>query len=125
MVDDPLVLDERTFMQECADRLNGFLRTYPREAQHVLTTFVEYEHELLDVHRNLRRLNRAAKGLPPEEDEPEPGTPMASLICAILQTHHGTGYYLRPRLSRSPDGDVIIEKLEVASQDEMINPMRD
>ena len=125
MAENPIVLDEQTFMQECADRLNGFLHTYPREAQHLLTLFVEYEHELVDVHQNLRRLDRASKGLPPEEDEPPAGAPVASLIAAILQTHHGTGYYLRPVLARDGEGTVVIEKFKVVTQEEMATPMRD
>ena len=127
MAAKPTVLDEFTFMQECADRINAFLRNYPEEAQHVLTLFVEYQHELVDVHQNFRRLDRASKGLPPEaeEEEPSPGAPMASLISAILQTHHGTGYYLRPILARAANGDVIIRRIEVASQEEMAGPFRD
>ena len=127
MATKPTVLDEFTFMQECADRLNGFLRRYPEEAQHVLTLFVEYQHELVEVHQNFRRLDRASRGLPPEddEDEPSPGAPVASLMSAILQTHHGTGYYLKPMLARAANGDVIIRRIEVAPQEEMGGPFRD
>ena len=125
----PIVLDELTFMQECADRFNQFLRSYPREAQHVLSHFIRYQHELVEVHRNYRRLTRAAQGKPPEKEEPTPGAPLASLVNAILQTQGtATGYYLRPILvpGDEPD-DMFIEKFEVVSHDEDpdYTPLRD
>jgi len=123
-------LDERAFMQECADRLNGFLATYPKEAQHVLRTFVKYEHEMVEVHRALQarsrlRLLRSSRGQPLvpdlEEELPDPGVTFAALFGAVLQTHHGTGWYLRPVLIPDPDegvGQTLIVRFEVVRQEE-------
>jgi len=100
------VLDERAFMQEVADRINAFIRTYPREARRVLSAFIPYEHELAELHA-------AATG----GDRP-PGATVGGLIAAVLQTHHGTGYYLRPVMA--PDGErgTIVVRVEIARQDE-------
>jgi hypothetical protein len=99
---DPLsALDELTFMRECAARMNAFIHTYPEEAQRVLRAFIPYEHELAEVHeRMLRRPGTAP-----------PGVTFGALYAAVLQTHHGTGYYLAPVI----DDDRIV-RLEVRRQ---------
>jgi len=114
-------LDEATFMDEVASRLNAFLVTYPAEAQHVLSQFIEYEHELVDIHAEIRRRRRTHQGRPPEESPPTPGITVAQLFAAILQTHHGTGWVLRPVLLPDPDagvGYVRIVKFVVDRQEE-------
>lgn len=88
------VHDEQAFMQECANRFNGFLHTYPEEAQHLLTSFIKYEHELVEVH--LAHQTRPAA----------PGITLAYLMCALLQTHRGNGWVLRPILIPDPDTGV-------------------
>lgn len=113
---EPIVVhDERAFMQECADRLNAFLATYPDEAQHVLSTFVEYQHELVSIYRHLHR-NR------PHKAHSTPGVTVASLICALLQTHQGNGYVVRPLILPDPDRGVgcsRIERFVVDEQDDL------
>jgi len=98
-----LVHDERAFMQECADRLNAFIHTHPDEAQHVLNTYVAYQHELVAVHEGLRR----ARHLPVPGPLPA-GARVAHLICAILQTHQpgSSGFVLRPLILPDPDRGV-------------------
>jgi hypothetical protein len=118
-------LDEEGFMNEAANRLNSFLATYPAEAQHVLSQFVEYQHELVDIHAELRRRSRARQGRPPEEHPPVPGITIAQLFAAILQTHHGTGWALRPILLPDPDagiGYVRIVKFVAERQEELEGP---
>lgn len=88
-------------MQECANRINSFLKAYPREAQKSLATFIPYEHELAQLH---------------EEYDAPPGISVGALFAAILQTHHGTGWYLRPQ--RSCDAKTGLIGLEVARQDD-------
>jgi len=115
-------LDEETFMTAVANRLNSFLATYPAEAQHVLSQFVGYKHELVDIHTELRRRSRARQGRPPEENLPTPGISVAQLFAAILQTHHGTGWAIRPVLLPDPDagtGYVRIVQFVVERQEEL------
>jgi hypothetical protein len=117
-------LDEESFMKEVASRLNSFLVTYPAEAQHVLSQFIEYEFELVDVHTEMRRRARARRGQPPE-DGPPPGITVAQLFAAVLQTHHGTGWVLRPILLPDPDagvGYVRIAKFVVDRQEDLEDP---
>jgi hypothetical protein len=94
-------LDELTFMRECAARMNGFINTYPEEAQRVLRAFVPYEHELKAVHETFRI----------KPTDAPPGVTFGALYAAVLQTHHGTGYYLRPVVE-----DEKIVRLEVVRQ---------
>jgi hypothetical protein len=102
--DEPIrTLDELTFMRECAARMNGFINTYPEEAQRVLRAFVPYEHELAEVHKRFRV----------KPSDSPPGVTFGALYAAILQTHHGTGYYLRPVVE-----DDRIVRLEVVPQEE-------
>lgn len=123
------VMDEHAFMTECADRINSFLVSYPNEAQHVLSIFVKYEHELVDVHESYRRKARLERGELPLDDEdeeddedlqPPAGAPVLAIMAAILQTHVGNGWYLRPVLVRDPTGSVgtRIVKMEVIRQDD-------
>lgn len=101
--DTPHTIDELAFMLECAARLNAFIRTYPEEAQHVLRTFVPYEHELVEVHEKMRPRGNASL----------PGVTFGALFAAVLQTHHGKGYYMRPVVE-----DGLILRLEVVRQEE-------
>jgi len=94
------VHDERAFMQECADRLNGFLHSFPREAQHVLSVRVTYEHELVPVHQALAQDRLHGRHLPPEVS-------VAHLLVGILQSHHDApGFVLRPVMLPDPDRGV-------------------
>lgn len=106
----PFVLhDESAFMHECADRLNAFLQTYPAEAQHVLGTYIPYEHELVDVYEQL----------PDHSSRPKPpGIAVGALFAALLQTHMGTGYVLRAVIVLDPDATdgCFIEKFIVEAQ---------
>ena len=118
-------LDEEAFMNEVANRLNSFLGMYPAEAQHVLSQFVEYNHELVTLHSEMRRRARARQGRPPEENPPVPGITIAQLFAALLQTHHGTGWVLRPVLLPDPDagvGYVRIVKFVVDRQEDLKDP---
>jgi cytochrome b len=88
-------------MQECADRMNAFLVTYPDEAQHVLSRFVEYQHELVEIHEGFQRRRRLERGeLPLDDDDdashPPVGAPVIAIMSAILQTHVGNGWFIRP-----------------------------
>ena len=47
-------VDELAFMRECAARINAFISTYPEEARHVLSAFIPYEHELVEIHKSFR-----------------------------------------------------------------------
>ena len=110
----PIVLhDEKAFMQECADRLNAFIHTYPDEAQHVLATYVTYEHELVAVHEHATR-HKIHKSKPP-------GVTIAALFAALLQTHRGNGFFIRPLVVPDPDAGVgcsRIVKFNVVEQDD-------
>jgi hypothetical protein len=106
---DPLlVLDEHAFMKECAARMNAFIQTYPEEAQHVLRAFIPYQHELVEVHKAV---------LPPGSKK-IPGVTFGAMYAAVLQTHHGVGYYLYPVVEEDPDdprnGEIL--RLEVRRQ---------
>jgi len=99
-IETPITLhDERAFMQECADRLNGFIQTYPDEAEHLLMTFLEYEHEMIEIH------------LAHQKRPTIPGVTLAYLICALLQTHQGNGWVLRPILIPDPDHGVGVTRI--------------
>ena len=116
---EPIILhDERAFMEECADRLNAFLVTYPREAQQVLATFVSYEHELVSVHEQLNR--HKPYGARP------PGAHVAALFGAVLQTHQGNGFFLRPLILPDPDSGPgcsrIVKFVVVEQEDEGDGP---
>jgi len=110
------VHDERAFMQECADRLNAFIHTYPDEAQHVLNAFVEYEHELVPIYEAAAR-HKIHKSPRP------PGVSVAVLICALLQTHRApAGFVLRPLVLPDPDrgvGCTRIVKFTVEEQEDL------
>lgn len=103
-------LDELTFMRECAARFNAFIHTYPEEAQHVLRAFIPYEHELVEIHRKFQT----------KPSSSPPGVTFGALYAAVLQTHHGTGYYLRPVI----EGDRIL-RLEVVRQGDSESVDRD
>jgi len=94
-------VDELAFMRECAARMNAFISTYPNEARHALSAFIPYEHELVEIHKSFRN----------KPSDVPPGVTFGALFAAVLQTHHGTGYYLRPLIENNQ-----IVKLEVASQ---------
>jgi hypothetical protein len=94
-------LDELTFMRECAARMNAFIRMYPKEARRLLRAFVPYEHELAEVYERFRT----------KPSKKPPGVTFGALYAAVLQTHHGTGYYLRPVVE-----DEIIVRIEVIRQ---------
>jgi hypothetical protein len=96
------ILDERAFMQEVADRVNAFIRTYPREARRMLSAFIPYEHELAELHL------AASGGSHP------PGATVGGIIAAVLQTPHG--YYLKPVLISGKEG-AYIARVDVAVQD--------
>lgn len=99
----PLVLDEKTFMQECANRINSFLKSYPREARRSLSQFISYEHELAQLH---------------EEFDAPSGISVGALFAGILQTHHGTGWYLRPNMAHDAKLGKVVVSVEVARQDD-------
>jgi hypothetical protein len=97
-------LDEKVFVEECAARINAFIRSYPKEARHILAAFLPYEHELASVHEEI------APSRPP-------GTTVAALLAGILQTHHGRGWVLTPVFGRDPKIGTIVLRLDVARQD--------
>lgn len=101
----PRALDERAFVEECALRINAFIRAYPKEARHVLAAFLPYEHELAIVH----------EAISPTKP---PGTSVAALFAGILQTHHGRGWVLTPVFERDPEIGTIVTRLDVTRQDE-------
>ena len=105
-------VDEHPFMQECAARINAFIQTYPQEAGHVLCAFVPYRHELVEIHTQIREAHRAERG-EPQKDGPEPGVTFAALFAAILQTHHGVGYYLAPVMDEDPRSPTFMKLLRV------------
>lgn len=100
----PSVLDERAFMEECAERLNRFIRTYPREARHVLAAFLPYEHELATVQGYM-------------DPSRPPGSTVAALFAGILQTQHGQGWVLTPVFEKDPEFGTIVIRLDVVRQD--------
>lgn len=107
------MLDEETFMRAVANRLNAFIDTYPLEAQHTLASFIQYQHELVAIHNYVRQQS----GKPPSD----PGITVAQLFAAVLQTHHGNGFVLRPIIIPNPDagpGCVRIAKFVVERQDD-------
>lgn len=115
------VLDERTFVTECCGRLNAFLLKAPKEAQHVLQTFIEYRHELVGLHRNHHVAKRIAEGTLLDDEGPQPvaGAPVAAIFAGLLQTPHGDGFYIRPIFIPDPEnpGGHVLLKFEVAGQD--------
>lgn len=115
-------LDEQAFMQAVANRLNAFISTYPLESQHVLAQFIPYQHELVQVHNDARAQNRAQKGLPPEPVPSPAGITIGQLFAALLQTHHGNGYVLKPVVLPDPDtgpGCVRIARFVVSQQEDL------
>jgi hypothetical protein len=117
-----MVLDEETFMREVAARLNAFLDTYPSESQHVLSQFIEYKHELVGVHTYLRAKERKRQGKPVDHNAPPPGINVAQLFAALLQTHQGNGWVLRPIFLPDPDsgpGYVRIHKFVAERQEDL------
>jgi hypothetical protein len=108
-----VVHDERAFMEECARRLNGFIATYPDEAQHTLSTYLTYDHELVPVYRHLNRSK-------PYRLDKAPGATVAALIAALLQTHEGQGWFLQAVILPDPDAGVgcsRIDRFVVARQE--------
>ena len=109
-------------MAEVANRLNAFIDAYPQESQHILSQFVEYEHELVGIHSETRRIARSQEGKTLEREPPTPGITVAQLFTALLQTHHGNGYVLRPLLARDPNaglGYIRITKFVVERQENL------
>lgn len=104
----PAILDEREFMQECADRFNAFIEKCPREARHLFAAFLPYQHELAEFQDD-------------EDPEDPPGITVGALLAGILQTPHRNGWYLRPLLARDPEIGTIIIRLDVARQDILKN----
>lgn len=85
------VIDELVFMRECATRINLFVNSCPNEALHIFKAFIPYKHELREVHARMQSPTGA--GTPNARG---PGITFVALMAAVLQTHHGTGYYLAP-----------------------------
>ena len=112
------VIDEQLFMQECADRINTFLINFPNEAQHVLSAFIPYEHEFVEIYKEFRARNR------PDTPRTAPGVTVAALFAALMQTPHGNGWFLRPVLMPDPDnpGDALIVRVEAVRQNDEVDP---
>lgn len=85
-------------------RINAFIRSYPKEARHILAAFLPYEHELATVHEAV-------------DPSRPPGASVAALFAGILQTHHGRGWVLSPVFGRDPEIGTIVLRLDVTRQD--------
>lgn len=121
-----LLIDEKVFMEEVAGRINGFLATHPKEAQYLLSHFIEFRHELVSIYETEREAARIARGMPeiPAEYKRAPGLTIGALLGALMQTHHGTGYVLKPVILPDPDhpGEGRIVKFVVEEQEELEEP---
>lgn len=87
---------ELEFMEECANRINGFFERCPQEARLFFSMEHEYQHEMKQKLDELVELDPEAKPVA------ESAT-VSSLLAAILQTPSVTGYYLYPKFKPIPD----------------------
>lgn len=114
------VLDERQFMIEVCERLNNFFTSYPREALHLLNTWMPYQYELIELTREHEEQRLAEAGKLAVVDDEDLGITVGALFAALFQTQRGCGYYIRPVLTIHPsDPNLgIITGFEVVQQDE-------
>lgn len=92
------VLDEEMFAKEVASRLNTFLHTYPEEAQRIFQVYLNYEHELKEIH------NEIIDAYP--DFVATPGCNIAMLFCALLQTPHGQGWFVKANYRPDPKNKI-------------------
>jgi hypothetical protein len=98
----PFLLDEEHFIRECASRINSFFAQFPEEARAIFRTQIPYRHELLD-------------NLPPDLEH-LPFMVVGGIICGIFQTHRGSGWYMRPKLTVTKDKKIDIVGVEIVRQ---------
>lgn len=105
------VLDEKAFVEECCIRLNAFLAAAPQDAQHLLGTFLAFQHELASVQVEIQD---------PLSDR-KAGSTVAALFAGILQTRHGDGWCIRPIFLPDPNrpGKNTLARFEAVKQDEI------
>jgi hypothetical protein len=113
------ILDEKQFMSECCERLNAFCRSYPLEAMQLLSTWLPYQFELIEISRKKEEMQLEEDGKMPIVDDEELGLSVAALFSGLLQTQRGTGYFIRPYYEPHPDQPemMVVAGFEVIEQD--------